>query len=284
MAHLTLCRSSLIHGSNSLPDAVPEETSASTVVVARLDSSSSEAAHSAAAVYARMTAARHKESLSADAVSTVTMGSVIDRAMAGLPTWMAYSDGRRVLLPTGRWLGGYFATAVDRLGDLHLLRSCTGPTLDIGCGPGRLSAALSARKVCALGIDTSPAAVSTTRGRGTAAALCDVFGSVPAAGLWSHALLADGNIGIGGDPLALLFRVRTLLADGATIVVEVDAESGRGLECDAVRWETDTAASPWFAWAQIDAPALTAAAIAANMDIVGVTEYGGRMFMHLFCR
>ena len=44
--------------------------------------------------------------------------------------------------------------------------------------------------------------------RGVAALLRDVFDPVPGEGRWETALLADGNIGIGGDPVALLERVR----------------------------------------------------------------------------
>ena len=32
----------------------------------------------------------------------------------------------------------------------------------------------------------------------------DLFGALPGEGTWSHVLLADGNIGIGGDPVTLL--------------------------------------------------------------------------------
>ena len=39
----------------------------------------------------------------------------------------------------------------------------------------------------------------------------DVFATVPGTGRWARVLLADGNIGIGGDPDALLSRVAELL-------------------------------------------------------------------------
>ena len=40
---------------------------------------------------------------------------------------------------------------------------------------------------------------------------------------WSHALLADGNIGLGGDPVRLLRRVREFLDENGTVLVELEA-------------------------------------------------------------
>jgi hypothetical protein len=48
-----------------------------------------------------------------------------------------------------------------------------------------------------------------------------VFDRLPAEGRWPHALLIDGNIGISGDPAALLRRIRALLMPvGGTLTVE----------------------------------------------------------------
>ena len=52
---------------------------------------------------------------------------------------------------------------------------------------------------------TSPTPPSgRTRARGGSALLRDVFRTLPAEGRWRTLLLADGNIGIGADPVALL--------------------------------------------------------------------------------
>lgn len=118
--------------------------------------------------------------------------------------------------PTDLWI-----RAADDV-DLAMVGLCAGPTLDIGCGPGRMTAALGAAGHLALGIDVVDAAVSLTRQRGASALRRDVFQRLPGEGRWHCALLADGNIGIGGDPVALLQRVRTLLAPGGRVVVEVD--------------------------------------------------------------
>jgi hypothetical protein len=49
------------------------------------------------------------------------------------------------------------------------------------------------------------------RARGVPVILGDAFGPVPYEGRWQHVLLADGNIGIGGSPRALLHRVTSML-------------------------------------------------------------------------
>src|SRR5689334_9403404 len=55
-----------------------------------------------------------------------------------------------------------------RPGDDTMVNSCSGSTLDVGCGPGRLVSALARRGVAALGIDISGEAVAQAHGRGAA--------------------------------------------------------------------------------------------------------------------
>ena len=65
--------------------------------------------------------------------------------------------------------------------DLRLfVDQCRGATLDIGCGPGRLAAALTARSIPTMGIDVSIEAIRQTRDRGAVAIRRDVFSTVPA--------------------------------------------------------------------------------------------------------
>ena len=42
----------------------------------------------------------------------------------------------------------------------------------------------------------------------------DVFARVPGEGRWVRMLVADGNVGIGGDPAMLLARTARLLSVG----------------------------------------------------------------------
>ena len=102
------------------------------------------------------------------------------------------------------------------------LDRATGPALDIGCGPGRHLIALAERGVFALGIDISPNMLDAARARGANVLERSVFDRVPGASRWRTALLLDGNIGIGGDPVALLSRVTELLAPDGRIIVEIE--------------------------------------------------------------
>src|SRR5271170_2626093 len=104
-----------------------------------------------------------------------------------------------------------------------MLDRCAGPTLDIGSGPGRLTLALAERGIPALGIDITAHEVGRAWSRGALVMLRDVFDRVPGTGRWATVLLADGNIGIGGDPAALLGRVAELLAPRGRAIVELEA-------------------------------------------------------------
>ena len=133
-------------------------------------------------------------------------GPAFDAALAASDATLLDSDGGQAVLPVRRWSEPADAD------DAWLLDRCTGPTVDLGCGPGRLLAALARRGVQALGVDHSPVAQEQCRARGVVMLRRDVFARVPGEGRWSHVLLADGNIGIGGDPLRLLERAAGLLA------------------------------------------------------------------------
>jgi SAM-dependent methyltransferase len=137
-------------------------------------------------------------------------------------TALQVHDERGVALPfdTARWL--------DRpdTADESLLSRCTGPTIDVGCGPGRLVQALTARGVPSLGVDVSDGAVRIARSSGAMVLRRSIFDRLPGAGRWEVALLADGNIGIGGNTARLLVRLRELLASGGHALVEVEPGHG----------------------------------------------------------
>lgn len=119
---------------------------------------------------------------------------------------------------------GYADWCADhRAGDDELLDRCVGATLDVGCGPGRLVAALHQRGVRSLGIDISAEAVRQSRVRGALVIRGDVFLRIPAHGRWGTILLSDGNIGIGGNPRALLTRCQSLLGPNGIVLAELTA-------------------------------------------------------------
>jgi SAM-dependent methyltransferase len=162
-------------------------------------------------------------------------------------------------------------------GDESLLDRCEGPTLDIGSGPGRLTIALAQRGVPALGIDITPQAIGLARSCGAMVLLRDVFDWVPGTGRWATVLLADGNIGIGGDPAALLRRVGQLLAPGGHALVELDGP-GRPLRREQVWLSHDGAVSSWFPWAHVGADHIAEVAAEADLGEVETWSADGRWF------
>lgn len=193
--------------------------------------------------------------------------------------WLVLSGGPRLPLPAGRWHGPP-EPAVDRL-----LRRCAGPTVDLGCGPGRLTAALAGRGLVALGVDVCADAVRLARARGAVALRRDVLGPLPGEGRWAHALLIDGNIGIGGDPPGLLRRCAGLLRPGGTALVEL-APPGTGLwrgRAYVASPGPDGAElrGPWFRWARVGVELAGPLADAAGFALAAVLPGDRRWFVEL---
>jgi SAM-dependent methyltransferase len=199
------------------------------------------------------------------------IGELYEHALAGhARPDIEYADGTRIPLAVDGWLN---ATP----GDKSLLDRCEGPTLDIGSGPGRLTVALAERGIPALGIDITPYAVGLARSSGALVMLRDVFDRVPGTGRWGTVLLADGNIGIGGDPAALLRRVGELLAPNGRALVELDPP-GAPLRREQVRLCHAGSASAWFPWAYVGADHITEVAEDAGLGGVEIWSVDGRWF------
>ncbi|MGW7257540.1 class I SAM-dependent methyltransferase [Streptomyces sp. NPDC054834] len=172
-----------------------------------------------------------------------------------------------------------FCAAPDT-SDTGVLHRCTGPVLDVGCGPGRLVAALAARGVPALGVDVSPAAVARTRRQGGTALRRSVFDRLPREGRWGTALLMDGNVGIGGDPEALLARLRELLRPGGRLLAEAapqDVDERLTVRVEDAHGRHGRS----FPWARVGATALLHAADATGWILTGRWTTDGRSFLEL---
>ena len=152
---------------------------------------------------------------------------------------------------------------------------CDDATLDVGCGPGRLVGALAARRIPAMGIDVSREAVRQTRVRGALALRRDVFSTMPGEGRWAYALLADGNLGIGGDPVRLLARLADLLTPGGRVIAEV-ADTGTGLVRERRQFRVDGRLSAPFDWAVVGLDAIAEVAADAGMRVIATSSAGGR--------
>ncbi|NEA99600.1 class I SAM-dependent methyltransferase [Streptomyces sp. SID13726] len=172
-----------------------------------------------------------------------------------------------------------FCAAPDAA-DMAVLHRCRGPVLDVGCGPGRLVAALAAVGVPALGVDVSPAAVARTRRHGGTALRRSVFDRLPREGRWTTALLMDGNVGIGGDPTALLARLYDLLRPGGRLLAEATPQDVD--ERLVVRVEDgDGRHGRPFPWARVGTTALLRAADANGWLSTGSWTTDGRAFLEL---
>lgn len=126
----------------------------------------------------------------------------------------------------------------------------------------------------------SEAAVARTVRLGGAALQRSVFDSLPGEGRWGTALLLDGNIGIGGDPGALLSRAAELTASGGLLIaetspldmderVEVRVDDGQG------------AAGSLFPWARVGTRALLRYARPLGWLPIAQWSEGGRSFVSL---
>ena len=197
--------------------------------------------------------------------------------VAGRPptTWLTYDDGRRVVLDLPRW-----TEPADAADDL-LLDRCTGPALDLGCGPGRLTRALVARGLECLGVDVAPVAVALARTGGTPVLHASAFDAALDDTRWATVLLADGNIGIGGDPVALLARCRDLLAPGGRVLVELDPPWAPTGPAQVRVASSSGRTSSSFPWAHVGAGDVERVAGPAGLVTAAAWQASGRWFAEL---
>jgi glycosyltransferase A (GT-A) superfamily protein (DUF2064 family)/SAM-dependent methyltransferase len=199
---------------------------------------------------------------------------LFEEALAGATCVMHGMPGGPVELPVDSWRG-----ACDE-SDRVLMGECAGPTLDVGCGPGRFTHGLAVQGTAALGIDIAPGAVRHTRARGAQAICRDVFHPLPAEGRWQSVLLADGNIGIGGDPVRLLRRIGDLMSPTGRALVEL-APPGAGVTTHRVQLEVSGRRSTPFGWAVVGAECLDALARQASLRSLWLINHRGRWFAEL---
>lgn len=187
----------------------------------------------------------------------------------------AGSTGTVTMMDVSRW------NADADEADLTLLRSVTGPVLDIGCGPGRMVRAAMQLGLHAVGLDVSPDAIELANRLGGSYVKASVFDRVPGEGMWQTALLVDGNVGIGGDIPALLARCRELLSPSGEIVVELHGDPNHvdhyiGEVVDSLGGQSAS-----FPWAEIGLHRLVGLLPELDLQLAQSWLSGGRSFCRL---
>ena len=199
---------------------------------------------------------------------------VWDSALRGDEDLLMHGNGRTWALPVRSWIAD--ADPVD-----HAVAAlCNGPTLDVGCGPGRFTAALAQAGLPCLGLDSSAVAVAQTRARGVLALHRSVWRRLPGEGHWRTTVLLDGNVGIGGNPGALLRRMHAVTEKGGSCIVETTTEGDcwtGPVHLTDLRGMT----SRTFPWSRLDADALTVLAATTGWSVVSRWTTGDRPFLRL---
>ncbi|MYR04844.1 class I SAM-dependent methyltransferase [Gordonia sp. SID5947] len=196
--------------------------------------------------------------------------------------FLRHVDGSVQRLPVARWRGESRDPA-DRIFDEELVSRCAGATIDLGCGPGRFVAALTARDRVALGVDHSRAAVAETRRRGAVALCRNIFDRLPGEGRWQNVLVMDGNIGIGGDPTRVLRRAADLIEAAGVVHVELDPDVEH-VDHQTVRLESGSAVGPWFRWARLGVLGLEDAARESALAVRSIRRISEREVAELVSR
>lgn len=163
--------------------------------------------------------------------------------------------------------------------DVNVLGRARGSVIDIGCGPGRLVRAAIVLGHLTLGIDVSAAAVHLAQQVGLPVLRRSVFQDLPAEGSWGTALLIDGNIGIGGDPQALLERCASLVdKEVGRVIIETHPDPTYDRMFDGILIDDLERQSLPFPWAEIGGLTLRSYAARAQLRLASEWTMGGRSF------
>ena len=200
-----------------------------------------------------------------------SFSAVFSDALRGIPCTVRGIHAEDQVVPVADWLRP--ASQADR----RLLGHCRGATLDVGCGPGRMSAHLAERGHAVLAVDIVREAVEQARRRGVPAVHRSIFDPLPGEGSWDTVLLADGNIGIGGEPVTLLRRTAELLERTGRVVCDL-AAPGTGVRVHAARLVSRGRRSAPFPWAEVGPEAIESLATSAGLDVRHIDERPGRWF------
>jgi hypothetical protein len=92
--------------------------------------------------------------------------------------------------------------------------------------------------------------------------------------------LADGNVGLGGDPTRVLRRAGELMRIGGRCVAEFDPGIS-GVQSRWVRLESAKTVGPWFPWASVGIDCAKRLAEEVGLAVKAVMPVGGRVLASL---
>jgi hypothetical protein len=93
-------------------------------------------------------------------------------------------------------------------------------------------------------------------------------------------LLADGNVGLGGDPLRVLRRAAELLRRGGSCVAEFETVT-TGIRTGWVRLESSRTVGPWFRWASVGIDCAAEIAAESGLALTAIHPIGRRVLASL---
>ena len=205
------------------------------------------------------------------------LGNLYDRALGGERCWIRHDDGRMQRLPVRSWLGGQ---AGDEKFDRAVVGLCDGPTIDLGCGPGRLVAHLLSAG-CRRWAWTSrppPSHWPAVAAHPPCTAMCSNRCRAPADGTrccWPTATSAWA-----ATLWRVLQRAGELLRRGGRCVAEFDSVI-TGVEAGWVRLESSRTIGPWFRWASVGIDCAARLADDVGLALTGVHPIGRRVVASL---
>ncbi len=137
------------------------------------------------------------------------------------------------------------------------------------------------RGVPALGVDQSATAVALARRSGAPALRRDVFEPLPGTGRWQTVLLADGNVGLGGDPWRILRPGRRTAAPRRALCGRIRLGRSKESTRDGFGSNRSRTIGPWFRWASVGVDCVSRLADDVGLAVAGVHPIGRRVVASL---
>ena len=147
-----------------------------------------------------------------------------------------------------------------------------GPTIDLGCGPGRLTAELARRGVRTLGVDLSGEAVEAAAARCAPVLRADLFGPLPGEVTGAQRCWLTGTWESAAHPRPAPSGARPV-TPGGRVVLDC-ASPGTGVRLRVVHLRAGGLTSEPFPWAEVGVDALGSLATDAGLVLAGPAAGG----------